>query len=121
LILVNLVVVSKGLKALGDDLHTHRAADRQYVDERFTILIGLQLHISPVFAVLDGVKDDRGIYQGLAAAVAHNGDLDARGGLHRLEFAPALGAWFLSADNEHGVERGEYQASDGHGDGEAMK
>ena len=99
-ILVDLVVITKGLETFGDDLQSHRVAEWQHVDDGFAILVGLQLHVAFVPLALHWVEDDCGIFNGLAIGVPHHGDLNARGGRGRLVLAAALGGVLLGAHSE---------------------
>ena len=97
LVLVDLVVISEGLEALGDDLQPHDIPDGHHVDDGLALLIGLQLHVAPVSLALHGMKDNSGILDGLAIRVTHHGHFNTRRRRRHLEFAPAIDGFLLGA------------------------
>src|SRR5579859_882789 len=69
LALVDLVIPPVSLEALRDDLQPHRLPHLENIDKRFTILIGLELHIALFF---QGMEDHGSILDGLAVFIAQD-------------------------------------------------
>jgi len=98
--LFDLEVLSVSLEASGNDLQADRVAHRQHVDDSLAVLIRLELHVALANLARDGVKDHGSILDRLAIDVAHDGDLDARGGRWSFVLAAAIGRVLLAACGE---------------------
>ena len=96
--MVDFVIITVGLEAIGDHLQTNRVAHWNDVEADLAVCVGLELHRSLVFVTLDGMKNDVSILDRFAVVGFQHGDLNARSRRRSLVFAPAAGVIVLGAD-----------------------
>jgi hypothetical protein len=109
---VDQVLVGKGGKASGDNLHANCTTGRDDVDHRLTVGVGLDLQIALILTVQSRTEDNRCVADGLAVELFHYCDFNVRSGWRGFVFATAAGGGVLchggQAGNQgHGEEKSE--------------
>ena len=104
--LVDLVVIAVCLEASGDDLEAHGFTGLDHVDYGLSVFVGLELHIAIIVAMLiELMKDNGGIFDGLAGGIAENGDFNLRCDWHSLVLAATLCVGVLGVKREGGESK----------------
>lgn len=109
-------VLPVSLKARLEDLELHLIADRDQIQGCFSVFIGLELHVALVFSVMDGVKDDGCIGDGLAALATHHRDDQV--GHRRGSFVLPPTAAFLRRPVQGGGCKGQKSSTQDHSAGQ---
>lgn len=95
-VFVDFVVFAVGLEAGGDDLNAHVRAQFEQVQRDFAFVVGLEFHVSVIFAASERMEDDGCVFNRFPAGGAEDGDLKMRRGGRCFVFAAAFGRVVLS-------------------------